>query len=50
LNVLFVSAGMLAMLLTLWMVFQPGFKLFSESLASQQIGEGEIRISSLSSS
>jgi MFS family permease len=50
LNVLFVSAGMLAMLLTLWMAFQPGFKIFSERLASQQAGEGELRSNSLSSS
>ena len=50
LNVLFVSAGILAMLLLLWMVFQPSFKIFSGSLDSQRTGEGGLRISSLSNS
>jgi hypothetical protein len=50
LNVLFVSAGILAMLLLLWMVFQPSFKICSDNLASQRTGEGGLRISSLSNS
>ena len=50
LNVLFVSVGILAMLLLLWMVFQPSFKIFSESLASQRTEEGGLRISGLSNS
>ncbi len=33
LNLLFVSAGVLILLLTLWAAFQPGLKVFSESLA-----------------
>jgi len=35
LNVLFVSAGTLVLVLTLWTVFQPALKTFSESLATQ---------------
>jgi MFS family permease len=35
LDVLFVSAGTLVLLFTLWTVFQPALKTFSESLAAQ---------------
>jgi MFS family permease len=35
LNVLFVSAGLLTVLVTLWAAFQPGLKIFSENLAAQ---------------
>lgn len=34
LTLLFVSAGMLVLLVTLWAAFQPGLKVFSESLAT----------------
>jgi MFS family permease len=37
LNVLFVSAGALVLLLTLWTTFQPALKTFSESLAAQEV-------------
>lgn len=40
LNFLFASAGMLVLLLTLWTAFQPGLKIFSESLAAQQTRDG----------
>jgi MFS family permease len=51
LNLLFVSAGALVMLVTVWTVFQPGFKIFSDDLAGKQFGEGgELTIESLSSS
>jgi hypothetical protein len=36
LDFLFVSAGTLVLLLTLWTVFQPALKAFSESLALQK--------------
>jgi hypothetical protein len=40
LNLLFVFAGTLVLLVTFWMTFQPGFKIFSESLTLQRPGEG----------
>jgi hypothetical protein len=49
LNVLFVSAGTLILLVTLWAAFQPGLKTFSESLATQQAGQGGLMIDSLPS-
>lgn len=39
LTLLFVSAGMLVLLVTLWAAFQPGLKVFSESLATAPSGE-----------
>lgn len=36
LTILFVSAGTLVLLVTLWTAFQPGFKIFSESLAADR--------------
>jgi hypothetical protein len=41
LTFLFASAGSLVLLVTLWAVFQPGFKAFSESLAAQRAGEAD---------
>jgi hypothetical protein len=35
LNLLFVAAGVLVLLVTVWMAFQPGLKAFSESLAAK---------------
>lgn len=43
LNLLFISAGTLVLIVVVWMAFQPGFRVFSESLASQVEG-GELRI------
>jgi MFS family permease len=40
LNFLFASAGTLVLLLTLWTAFQPGLKIFSESLVMQQTRDG----------
>ncbi len=37
LEVLFVTAGTLALLVTFWMTLQPGFKIFSESLSSPRL-------------
>ena len=39
LNLLFVFAGTLVLLVTLWMVFQPEFKVFSESLTAKPLTE-----------
>ena len=41
LDVLFVAAGVLILLVTVWAAFQPGLKAFSESLAAQPNGEGQ---------
>jgi MFS family permease len=41
LNLLFVSAGALDLLVTLWMAFQPGLRDFSESLAARLDANGE---------
>jgi MFS family permease len=49
LNVLFVSAGTLVLLVTLWAAFQPGLKTFSESLATQQAGKGDLMVDSIPS-
>ena len=49
LNVLFVSAGTLVLLVTLWAAFQPGLKTFSESLATQQAGKGGLMVDTISS-
>lgn len=38
LDILFVSAGTLVLLVTLWASFQPGLQTFSESLATQPVG------------
>jgi hypothetical protein len=35
-DALFLSAGALVLLLTLWTVFQPALKVFCESLAAQE--------------
>ena len=37
LDILFVSSGALVLLLTLWTAFQPALKVFSESLAAQEV-------------
>lgn len=44
LNLLFASAGVLILLVTVWAAFQPGFKMFSESLvaAPAVVEEGEM--------
>jgi hypothetical protein len=39
LNILFVSAAMLVLLVTLWAAFQPGLKDFSDRLTAQRIGQ-----------
>ena len=49
LNVLFVSAGILVLLVTFWAAFQPGLKTFSESLATQQAGKGGLMVDSIPS-
>lgn len=41
-NVLFVTAGMLSILVTLWAAFQPGLKALSENLAVQQARESVV--------
>jgi hypothetical protein len=38
LDLLFVLAGALVLLVTLWAAFQPGFRIFSESLTAKQPG------------
>ena len=47
LNVLFVSAGMLVLLITFWAAFQPGLKTFSDSLATQQVGKGGLMVDTI---
>jgi hypothetical protein len=47
LDALFASAGSMVLLVTLWMAFQPGLKVFSESLATQQVGDISQRMDSL---
>ena len=47
LNVLFVSAGTLVLLVTLWAAFQPGLKTFSDSLATQQVGKGGLMVDTI---
>ena len=49
LNLLFVSAGTLVLLMTFWAAFQPGLKTFSESLATQQAGKGDLIVDSIQS-
>jgi hypothetical protein len=49
LDVLFVTAGTLALLVTFWMTLQPGFKIFSETLSSPQVGDGEPRMDTVPS-
>jgi MFS family permease len=49
LNVLFVSAGTLVLLITFWAAFQPGLKTFSESLATPQAGKGGLMVDSIPS-
>jgi MFS family permease len=39
LSLLFVGAGVLVVLMTVWMAFQPELRIFSESLASARSGE-----------
>jgi hypothetical protein len=46
LDVLVVTAGTLALLVTFWMTLRPSFKIFSESLCSPQGGDGEPRMDS----
>jgi MFS family permease len=47
LNVLFVSAGTLVLLVTIWAAFQPGLKTFSESLATPQAVKGGLMVDNL---
>jgi MFS family permease len=49
LDVLFVTAGTLALLITFWMTLQPSFKTFSESLSLPQVGDGGPRMDSVPS-
>ena len=47
LNLLFVSAGALVLLVTVWMAMQSGFKSFCNSLSSQRVGTGDLEVSTL---
>ena len=47
LNLLFVSAGALVLLVTVWMAMQSGFKSFCDSLSSRQGGTGDLEVSTL---
>ncbi|HZD56867.1 MAG TPA: MFS transporter [Anaerolineales bacterium] len=47
LNLLFTLAGALVVLVTVWMALQPGFKIFSESIALQQVEGGDLRTDNL---
>lgn len=49
LNLLFTLAGVLVLLVTVWMAFQPGFKIFSESMSLQQVEGGDLRVENLPS-
>lgn len=49
LDVLLITAGTLALLVTFWMTLQPSFKMFSESLSAPQVGDEEARLGSVPS-
>jgi MFS family permease len=49
LNILFVTAGILSILATLWAAFQPGLKALSENLAAEQAGGGDLKAESMAS-
>ena len=49
LTALFVSAGTLVLLVTLWAAFQPGLKILSENLVTQPAGGSEPKAESTSS-
>ncbi|HEX8993201.1 MAG TPA: MFS transporter [Anaerolineales bacterium] len=42
LNLLFVGAGALVLLMTVWLAFQPALRIFSESIASARSGEAGV--------
>jgi MFS family permease len=47
LNLLFASSGALVLFVTIWMTLQAGFKTFSDSLASQQVNDGDLTVDRL---
>ncbi|HSL45743.1 MAG TPA: MFS transporter [Anaerolineales bacterium] len=49
LDMLLITAGTMALLVTFWMTLQPSFKAFSESLSSPQVGDGGSRLDSVPS-